>query len=108
MVRKNQDPFAFDETKPTRFGVLPRYAKDESEIRWFDFSTSVIFHNGMQRSPRILYHRLPCLTWMCNLVFVSLHSIKDIQEMKSWFWQIGSVLTSSLFRLLGIDEKKMH
>jgi carotenoid cleavage dioxygenase-like enzyme len=46
MVRKNRDPFAFDETKPTRFGVLPRYAKNESQIRWFEFSTCVIFHNA--------------------------------------------------------------
>ncbi|CAM6107157.1 unnamed protein product [Calypogeia fissa] len=46
MVRKNQDPFAFDETKPARFGVLPRYAKNESQIHWFEFSTCVIFHSA--------------------------------------------------------------
>ncbi|KAL2611009.1 hypothetical protein R1flu_022701 [Riccia fluitans] len=46
MVKKNQCIFAFDETKPARFGVLPRYAKNESQMQWFEVSTCVIFHNA--------------------------------------------------------------
>ncbi|CAM6098477.1 unnamed protein product [Calypogeia fissa] len=46
MVRKEQDAFSFDGTKPARFGVLPRYAKNESEMRWFECSPGVIFHTA--------------------------------------------------------------
>ncbi|KAL3682185.1 hypothetical protein R1sor_000207 [Riccia sorocarpa] len=46
MVKKNQCIFSFDDTKPARLGVLPRYAKNESQIQWFTVSTCVIFHNA--------------------------------------------------------------
>lgn len=39
--------FSFDETKNARFGVLPRYAKDELLIRWFELPNCFIFHNGV-------------------------------------------------------------
>lgn len=38
--------FSFDATKKARFGVLPRYAKDELQMRWFDLPNCFIFHNG--------------------------------------------------------------
>ncbi|XP_068637586.1 carotenoid 9,10(9',10')-cleavage dioxygenase [Aristolochia californica] len=38
--------FTFDTTKKARFGVLPRYAKDEHEIRWFELPNCYIFHNA--------------------------------------------------------------
>lgn len=34
----------FDGNKESRLGVLPRYATDESEIRWFTIPTCYIFH----------------------------------------------------------------
>ncbi|KAL4198341.1 hypothetical protein AMTRI_Chr03g139740 [Amborella trichopoda] len=38
--------FTFDNTKKARFGVLPRYAKDELQIRWFELPNCFIFHNA--------------------------------------------------------------
>ncbi|KAK8958633.1 Carotenoid 9,10(9',10')-cleavage dioxygenase [Platanthera guangdongensis] len=38
--------FMFDPTKKARFGVLPRYAKNELLIRWFELPNCFIFHNG--------------------------------------------------------------
>lgn len=46
MVKKNMLPFEFDKTRPTRVGVLPRYAEDASDIKWFeaDGPGRMIFH----------------------------------------------------------------
>lgn len=46
MVKKGSVPFHFDKTRPTRFGVLPRYASDASAIRWFEAPGEgfMIFH----------------------------------------------------------------
>ncbi|ERN11802.1 carotenoid 9,10(9',10')-cleavage dioxygenase [Amborella trichopoda] len=38
--------YAFDKTKKAHFGILPRYAKDECEIRWFELPNCYIFHNA--------------------------------------------------------------
>ncbi|KAF5752656.1 carotenoid cleavage dioxygenase 1 family protein [Tripterygium wilfordii] len=46
MVKEKKLIFSFDETKKSRFGVLPRYAKDELLIRWFELPTCFIFHNA--------------------------------------------------------------
>lgn len=35
----------FDHTKKARFGILPRYAKNESAIKWFELPTCYAFHN---------------------------------------------------------------
>jgi hypothetical protein len=47
MVKENKLVFKFDATKKARFGVLPRYAKDELQIRWFELPSCFIFHNGV-------------------------------------------------------------
>ncbi|CAN5968873.1 unnamed protein product [Sphagnum jensenii] len=36
----------FDPNKESRLGLLPRYAKDDSQIRWFTIPTCMIFHNA--------------------------------------------------------------
>ncbi|KAM7265217.1 hypothetical protein ACFE04_002900 [Oxalis oulophora] len=46
MVKKNTLIFSFNETKKSRFGVLPRYAKNEATIKWFELPNCFIFHNA--------------------------------------------------------------
>ena len=46
MVKENKLIFTFDASKKARFGVLPRYAKDELLIKWFELPNCFIFHNG--------------------------------------------------------------
>ncbi|TMX00575.1 hypothetical protein EJD97_000547 [Solanum chilense] len=46
MVKKKQLAYSFDPTKKARFGVLPRYAKNESLIKWFELPNCFIFHNA--------------------------------------------------------------
>ena len=46
MVKEKKSAFTFDATKRARFGILPRYAKDELQIRWFELPNCFIFHNG--------------------------------------------------------------
>ena len=47
MVKGNKLIFTFDATKKARFGVLPRYAKDELQIRQFELPSCFIFHNDV-------------------------------------------------------------
>ncbi|KAJ0260519.1 hypothetical protein HA466_0067120 [Hirschfeldia incana] len=46
MVKEKKMAYKFDPTKKARFGVLPRYAKDELVIRWFELPNCFIFHNA--------------------------------------------------------------
>ncbi|KAL2933283.1 Carotenoid 9 10(9' 10')-cleavage dioxygenase 1 [Bienertia sinuspersici] len=46
MVKEKKIIFTFDSTKKARFGVLPRYAKNESLIKWFELPNCFIFHNA--------------------------------------------------------------
>ncbi|XP_010552741.1 PREDICTED: carotenoid 9,10(9',10')-cleavage dioxygenase 1 isoform X2 [Tarenaya hassleriana] len=46
MVKEKKMIYSFDLTKKARFGVLPRYAKDELMIRWFELPNCFIFHNA--------------------------------------------------------------
>ncbi|PHT43844.1 Carotenoid 9,10(9',10')-cleavage dioxygenase 1, partial [Capsicum baccatum] len=46
MVKNKQLAYNFDPTKKARFGVLPRYAKNESLIKWFELPNCFIFHNA--------------------------------------------------------------
>lgn len=46
MVKEKKLIFTFDATKKARFGVLPRYAKNELLIKWFELPNCFIFHNG--------------------------------------------------------------
>ena len=47
--------FTFDATKKARFGVLPRFAKDDLLIKWFELPNCFIFHNGVQACFPTLY-----------------------------------------------------
>nr|AFJ94680.1 carotenoid cleavage dioxygenase 1 [Vitis vinifera] len=46
MVKEKKLIFTFDATKKARFGVLPRYAKNELHIKWFELPNCFIFHNA--------------------------------------------------------------
>ncbi|KAK2996827.1 hypothetical protein RJ639_025304, partial [Escallonia herrerae] len=46
MAKENKLIFTFDATKKARFGVLPRYAKNELLIKWFELPNCFIFHNA--------------------------------------------------------------
>lgn len=46
MVKEKKLLFSFDSTKKARFGILPRYAKNESLIKWFELPNCFIFHNA--------------------------------------------------------------
>lgn len=46
MVKDKKFIFTFDSTKNARFGILPRYAKNELQIQWFELPNCFIFHNG--------------------------------------------------------------
>ncbi|XP_022895849.1 carotenoid 9,10(9',10')-cleavage dioxygenase 1-like [Olea europaea var. sylvestris] len=46
MVKEKKFIFTFDATKKARFGILPRYAKNELLIRWFELPNCFIFHNA--------------------------------------------------------------
>jgi carotenoid cleavage dioxygenase-like enzyme len=54
MVKEGTLPFKF-EKRPARFGVLPRYAKDASEIKWFETETMIILHvvNAWQEGSKV-------------------------------------------------------
>ncbi|KZV27538.1 hypothetical protein F511_04589 [Dorcoceras hygrometricum] len=46
MVKEKKFIFSFDPTKKARFGILPRYAKNELLIKWFELPNCFIFHNA--------------------------------------------------------------
>ncbi|KAK6162990.1 hypothetical protein DH2020_002831 [Rehmannia glutinosa] len=46
MVKEKKIVYSFDSTKKSRFGILPRYAKNELLIRWFELPNCMIFHNA--------------------------------------------------------------
>ncbi|RLM98554.1 carotenoid 9,10 [Panicum miliaceum] len=46
MVKNGEFIYKFDPTKKARFGILPRYAKDDKLIRWFELPNCFIFHNA--------------------------------------------------------------
>ncbi|KAK4488621.1 hypothetical protein RD792_004390 [Penstemon davidsonii] len=46
MVKEKKLIFTYDHTKKARFGILPRYAKNELLIKWFELPNCFIFHNA--------------------------------------------------------------
>ncbi|CAL8994281.1 unnamed protein product [Prunus brigantina] len=44
MITKGASPVGLDPSKVSRIGVIPRYAKDETEMRWFDVPGFNIIH----------------------------------------------------------------
>ncbi|KAI3744003.1 hypothetical protein L1987_57075 [Smallanthus sonchifolius] len=46
MMKGKKFSYIFDATKKARFGILPRYADNELQIKWFELPTCFIFHNA--------------------------------------------------------------
>lgn len=44
MINGQGFPFIFDSEAPAKFGLLPRSAQSDDEMRWFDLPASMIFH----------------------------------------------------------------
>eukprot|EP00245_Coleochaete_scutata_P001636 TRINITY_DN12023_c0_g1_i1.p1 TRINITY_DN12023_c0_g1~~TRINITY_DN12023_c0_g1_i1.p1 ORF type:complete len:531 (+),score=80.62 TRINITY_DN12023_c0_g1_i1:84-1676(+) len=51
-------PFKFDKTMPSRFGILPRDAQNETNIRWFELPPCGIFHtaNAWEDGDEVVLH----------------------------------------------------
>jgi len=41
---EGKSPFQFEENRGSRFGILPRHAKKQSEIKWFRSASCFVFH----------------------------------------------------------------
>ncbi|BBG94094.1 hypothetical protein Prudu_002298 [Prunus dulcis] len=54
MITKGASPVGLDPSKVPRIGVIPRYAKDETEMRWFDVPGFNIIHASMLGMKRML------------------------------------------------------
>eukprot|EP01113_Clastostelium_recurvatum_P047688 TRINITY_DN8548_c0_g1_i1.p1 TRINITY_DN8548_c0_g1~~TRINITY_DN8548_c0_g1_i1.p1 ORF type:complete len:545 (+),score=130.31 TRINITY_DN8548_c0_g1_i1:37-1635(+) len=52
-VKQGRIPFLFDPNRKTRIGVIPRHAKSEASIRWYEASPGFAFHiaNAWETSP---------------------------------------------------------
>ncbi|TVU40496.1 hypothetical protein EJB05_13963, partial [Eragrostis curvula] len=46
MVKNGEFIYKFVSTKKAHFGILPRYAKDDKHIRWFELPSCFIFHTA--------------------------------------------------------------
>lgn len=46
MVKGGKFIISYDTTVKARFGILPRYAKNDLQMRWFELPNCYIFHNG--------------------------------------------------------------
>ncbi|GAA0144274.1 oxygenase [Lithospermum erythrorhizon] len=59
MVVKDKWVFSFDATKKSRFGILPRYATDEKDIKWFEFQDPFfVFHtaNAWEEEDKVILY----------------------------------------------------
>jgi carotenoid cleavage dioxygenase-like enzyme len=61
----------FDDTKASRLGVLPRYAPNEAQIKWFTIPTCFIFHNGKEGSHIVLTMHLIMIQYAWVTAFSS-------------------------------------
>ena len=76
MVKSRTLPFVYDDQLPTRFGVLPRYAKDEDAIRWFEVPAVMMFHvaNAWQEGNIVklvscCFDEVRSQTWTCSTLW---------------------------------------
>ncbi|CAM6114675.1 unnamed protein product [Calypogeia fissa] len=65
----DQFVLTFDKTKPIRVGVLPRYAKDDSQMRWFECANGLLLHtaNAWEEGDEVDLIACPGVTTNLNL-----------------------------------------
>jgi carotenoid cleavage dioxygenase-like enzyme len=88
MVNKEQFVFAFNDNQPLRFGVLSRYAKDESQIRWFESSTTgFIFHvaNAWEEGDEVLL--IACRSPGLDLEDMSVYEKDKCDKVTTNLWE---------------------
>eukprot|EP01125_Pyxidicula_operculata_P016760 TRINITY_DN5795_c0_g2_i1.p1 TRINITY_DN5795_c0_g2~~TRINITY_DN5795_c0_g2_i1.p1 ORF type:complete len:530 (-),score=99.41 TRINITY_DN5795_c0_g2_i1:45-1481(-) len=44
MIEKNELPFIFNDSRPSRFGIFPRNANNNNQIKWFEAKPCYVFH----------------------------------------------------------------
>ncbi|XP_031126411.1 carotenoid 9,10(9',10')-cleavage dioxygenase 1-like [Ipomoea triloba] len=88
MVTKKQLAYKFDATKKARFGVLPRYAKNELLIKWFELPNCFIFHtaNAWEEGDEVVMISCriqnPDLDMASGTVKDSLDFVNELYEMR--------------------------
>lgn len=78
----------FDSSKKAKFGILPRYAKNESQIQWFELPTCYIFHNANaweEGDEVVLYS---CLLPTVDLEMASGPLKREMQSYKNELYEL--------------------
>lgn len=103
MVKNNQFAFSFDETKPIRLGVLPRYAKDDSQMRWFEASAGVLLHvgNAWEEGDEVVL--VACRSPHVELEAVSVYEKEkcDAELRQLWEYRLNLKTGETKERMLG-------
>ncbi|KAF4400534.1 hypothetical protein G4B88_023327, partial [Cannabis sativa] len=87
-----------------RFGVLPRYAKDELLIKWFELPNCFIFHNGAHSSLSTFY---VCLYEMRFNMKTGLATQKQLSASAVDFPRVNESYTGRKSAVHVIDAKTM-
>eukprot|EP00884_Botryococcus_braunii_P002267 jgi/Botrbrau1/12040/Bobra.0293s0016.1 len=78
-LKEGKDPFMFDKTRSTRFGVMRRDAKSGKELQWYEMESMFAFHvaNAWQEGPIIK-------------LYAAISDEKQLSMMKKEFWKTPS------------------
>jgi carotenoid cleavage dioxygenase-like enzyme len=93
-------PVRWDESYPTRLGVMPRSGTD-ADVKWFDLNPCYVFHpmNAYEEGGKIIVD-------VCRYDYVWRESALDMPSSALWRWTID--LASGTVREEQIDDKPME